>query len=135
MNQRCPMECRMSSSTISWSCQITLHFLVDANGNNLLAEKDVPFGPIITNKEDVELWIRRAQAAILSPHLPNTEFYTKTLTDLRSATKVDTLMLPFSTNTIRVEIKDPELTDLSFIDLPGNITSLMLMMPFDNSLK
>jgi vacuolar protein sorting-associated protein 1 len=129
------MECRMSSSTDAWSCQITLRYSVDANGNNLATENKVPFGPLITNKQDVELWLRRAQAAILSPHLPDTEFYVKSLTDLRSATRADPQMLPFSTNIIRVEIKDPEVTDLSFIDLPGNRCTIMGVTLFDNPLK
>jgi hypothetical protein len=113
------MECAMISSAGFWSCQITLRISVDVNGNNLPAEDRIPFGPIITDKNDVELWIRRAQAAILSPHLSSTEFYAKSLMELRNRT--DPQMLPFSTNVIHVEIKDPELTDLSFIDLPGNI--------------
>ena len=113
----------MSSSTHSWSCQITLCISVDRNGNDLPAADRIPFGPIITDRTDVEIWIRRAQAAILSPHLSSTEFHTKSLTDLRS--RSDPLMLPFSTNVIHVEIKDPEVTDLSFIDLPGNLCTVM----------
>jgi len=120
---RCPMECAMSSSTESWSCQITLRISVDRNGNNLAAADLIPFGPIITDRKDVELWIRRAQAAILSPHLSSTEFHTKGLVDLRS--RNDPQMLPFSTNVVHVEIKDPDVTDLSFIDLPGNIRTRM----------
>ena len=113
----------MSSSTDSWSCQITLRISVDRNGNHLAAADLIPFGPIITDRKDVELWIRRAQAAILSPHLSSTEFHTKSLTDLRS--RNDPQMLPFSTNVVHVEIKDPDVTDLSFIDLPGNTSTIM----------
>ncbi|KAF8162470.1 P-loop containing nucleoside triphosphate hydrolase protein [Mycena galopus ATCC 62051] len=41
---RCPMECRLSSSTNSW-----------------------PFGHAITNKDEVEIALRRAQFAVLNP--------------------------------------------------------------------
>jgi hypothetical protein len=33
--------------------------------------------------------------------------------------RTDQNVLPFSKNAIQVEVKDPELTELSFIDLPG----------------
>ena len=31
------------------------------------------------------------------------------------------MLLPFSKNVIKLEVKDPELTDLSSIDLPGEM--------------
>ena len=116
----------MSSNADAWSCQITLRHLVDANGRNLAMPEPVPFGPLLTDKESVELWLRRAQAAILSPHMEHEEFYGKTLEDLQEAMRNDQNMLPSSKNVIQVEVKDPELTDLSFIDLPGETCTSFL---------
>jgi len=111
----------MSRSTDTWSCQITLRRSVDQNGNNLAATERVAFGPIITDKQSVELWLRRAQAAILSPHIQPEEFLEKNVEDLQDAMRIDRNMLQFSKNVIQVEVKDTELTDLSFTDLPGMI--------------
>jgi hypothetical protein len=109
----------MSSNADGWSCQITLRYSVDANGLNLTTPDRVSFGPLIIDKGSVELWLRRAQASILSPHMDRTEFYTKTLEELQDIMRTDQNVLPFSKNVIQVEVKDPELTELSFIDLPG----------------
>jgi hypothetical protein len=116
----------MSSNADAWSCQITLRLSVNANGRDLATPERVLFGPLITNKESVELWLRRAQLAILSPHIEHGEFYGKTLQELREAMRTDQNVLPFSKNVIQVEVKDPELTDLSFIDLPGKMCTSVL---------
>ncbi|KAJ7279968.1 P-loop containing nucleoside triphosphate hydrolase protein [Mycena rebaudengoi] len=116
---RCPMECTMSSSAESWSCNISLRF-----DHNTHGERTDPtthdFGPTITDKNAVELYLRRAQAAILSPHIPPVDFLTKTEKELRSAPP-DANRLAFSKNAVVVALKDPSLTDLSFVDLPGLI--------------
>jgi hypothetical protein len=119
----------MSSSADAWSCQISLSLSADLEGNNLV-EKPIPFSPIITDKESVELWLRRAQAAILSPHLQPEEFLEKTADDLRDAIRTDQNMLKFSKNAIQVEVKDPELTDLSFVDLPGTMSTAFSVITF-----
>ena len=116
----------MSSNADAWSCQITLRRSVDADGYDLAMPERVHFGPLHPDKESVEMWLRRAQAAILSPHMEHDEFYGKTLEDLQEAMRNDQNVLPFSKNVIQVEVKDPELTDLSFIDLPGKICTSFL---------
>jgi hypothetical protein len=73
----------------------------------------------MTDKDSMDIWLRRAQAAILSPHLPYQSFFSKSLEDLRSAMRTDTRMLKFSKNTICLDIMDPDATVLSFVDLPG----------------
>jgi vacuolar protein sorting-associated protein 1 len=120
------MQCSTSSDAEDWSCQITLHHLVDGSGRKLASPERVPFGPVITAKESVELWLRRAQAAILSPHMEHIDFYNKTLKELQNAMRDDYNVLPFSKNVIEVEVKDPELTDLLFIDLPGTMCASYL---------
>lgn len=67
----------------------------------------------------MDIWLRRAQAAILSPHLPYQNFFSKSLEDLRNATRTDARMLKFSKNTICLDLRDPDATVLSFVDLPG----------------
>ncbi|KAJ7773676.1 P-loop containing nucleoside triphosphate hydrolase protein [Mycena maculata] len=116
---RCPMECSMSSSAEAWSCDISLRFDYDAHG----AQQETTtysFGQTITDRNAVELWLRRAQAAILHPHLPYQTFYTKTEQELRN-TPPDDARLPFSKNAVLVDLRDPTITDLSFVDLPGLI--------------
>jgi len=115
----------MSTSPGSWSCEISLRFDYDDFGARLPASRTEDFCLHLTDKGSMEIWLRRAQAAILSPHLPYQSFFNKSLGDLRNATRLDTKMLKFSKNTICLNIKDPDATVLSFVDLPGaNIPSL-----------
>ncbi|KAF9000114.1 P-loop containing nucleoside triphosphate hydrolase protein [Cyathus striatus] len=120
---RCPMECTMSSSAETWSCSISLSLRYDKDGNDLASPSNVAFAPLITNRSEVELWIRRAQAAILCPHRSASEFSAKSKGELKDALnpKSDPRVLEFSKNAVIINVKDPELTDLSFIDLPGLI--------------
>lgn len=123
----------MSSSAESWSCNISLRFDYDSHGAKMETTR-YTFGSTIVEKGAVELWLRRAQAAILSPHLPYQDFYTKTAQELRNPPP-DAERLPFSKNAVLVSLCDPTLTgkkpdwtlfdvakdlsDLSFVDLPG----------------
>ncbi|TFK32040.1 P-loop containing nucleoside triphosphate hydrolase protein [Crucibulum laeve] len=118
---RCPMECTMSSSSTSWSCSITLRIEYDPSGNPLGASTAIPFGSKITSKSQVEIWLRRAQAAVLNPHLSPEEFYTKSEAELKQAAATDVKTLMFSKNVVCVHVNDPDVTDLSFVDLPGLI--------------
>jgi hypothetical protein len=111
----------MSSSATSWSCTIALRRRTNQQGDSQGAPITERFGPEITDKKVLELWLRRAQAAILSPHITKSEeFYKKTEDELRSLAKTDKNILPFSKDVVVVNVKDPKLTDLSFVDLPGN---------------
>ncbi|KAG6904537.1 hypothetical protein DXG01_009197, partial [Tephrocybe rancida] len=115
----CPMECSMSTAEKTWSCRISLRISYGADGTLNASTHTQQFGPIITDKKDVELWIRRAQAAILNPSIPESEYLEKTEKDLKQGTRA----LQFSKNVVCVHVSDPELTDLSFIDLPVAITT------------
>ena len=102
------MECFMRSTTdLQWSCSISIRS----------QQGPVPFAPIIYDRSSVELWIRRAQAALLSPHRPHTDFLTKSEHELKN--EVDPRRLQFSKQSVLVEIKDPQSSDLNFVDLPG----------------
>ncbi|KAF8970895.1 P-loop containing nucleoside triphosphate hydrolase protein [Flammula alnicola] len=117
---RCPMVCTMSSNASSWSCTIEIRSEFDKD-DRLQTELTKSFGPLIESKALVELWIRRAQAAVLSPHRPSADFLNMTDADLRDNAKKDPEILPFSKNVVQVNVYDPAATDLSFVDLPGLI--------------
>lgn len=74
--------------------------------------ENIPFGPVITDKKLVEERICRAQHAILCPSQPPETFLT-------GPNEGQTRELTFSKNCVSLEISGPELTDLSFCDLPG----------------
>ncbi|KAG6901313.1 hypothetical protein C0995_013794 [Termitomyces sp. Mi166 len=114
---RCPMECSMSTTEGAWSCTISLRISYASDGTSIATAETTQFGPIITDKKDVEIWIRRAQAALLNPLVPHNDFFNKTDKDLKKRPNA----LQFSKNVVCVHITDPDLTDLSFIDLPGLI--------------
>ena len=114
------MECTLSSSADSWSCSISLRTEFDSRGTKLDASATEDFGPVITDKSSVEIWLRRAQAAILSPHRAHAEFLNKSHAELKAlAIEDEGVILSFSRNIVHLDVKDPEVTDLSFVDLPG----------------
>lgn len=113
------MECRLSESSKAWSCQISIRRAFDAFGNALETSHETPFGSLITNKKDVEPELRRAQIAVLNPEIPLDKILGQTMKELERKTYAVKPSLQFSRDTICVDLEGPELTDLSFIDLPG----------------
>lgn len=85
--------------------------------------QNIPFGPIIKDKRQVEERIRRAQRAILCPSRNPDAFLAGPDEDLNYPRE-----LTFSKNCVCLEISGPELTDLSFCDLPG--MHLSALFPF-----
>lgn len=112
------MECRLSSSSGSWSCQVSIRWEFDSHDKRLEEVSEVPFGATITDKGDVELAIRRAQAAVLNPSVSATSFLTYSLEELKDGARGQKTM-QFSRNVVCVDLEGPELTDLFFIDCPG----------------
>jgi len=129
---RCPMECTLSSDAQSWSCMLEIWKEYNTNGNHLSSIKCELFGNIIVNKSDVELWVRHAQAAVLNPQWPSSEFYNMSVDwHLRELIRKMRNYLSdcafswcsnnkFSKNVVQINVKDPEVTDLPFVDLPGS---------------
>ena len=115
------MECSIRGSSSTWSCQISLK--LQYNGDDQIPTSTVPFGPSITNKIEVELHIRRAQAAILSPHHSPSTFLGKTYDELKALSESDPDVQSFSRNAVVVDIEDPSGADLFFVDLPGEARS------------
>ena len=76
--------------------------------------QNIPFGPTIEDKSDVEERIRRAQRAILNPSTSHETFLTGPDVDPDGGSEIG-----FSKNCVCLELRGPDLTDLSFCDLPG----------------
>jgi hypothetical protein len=93
---------------------VVLRKTVDRQGQPLGVAENVPFGLVITEKKDVEERIRRAQRAILNPSISHDIFLSGPDTDPDEGSE-----LSFSKNCVYLELSGPDLTDLSFCDLPG----------------
>ena len=89
---------------------------VDKYGQLLGTAEHIPFGPAIEDKELVEERIRRAQRAILSPS-ENPDVFLSGPDEDPSHRE-----LTFSKNCVALDISGPDLTDLSFCDLPGTLS-------------
>ncbi|KAL0957060.1 hypothetical protein HGRIS_003158 [Hohenbuehelia grisea] len=113
------MLCSLHSVADSWYCTISLQKRFDSAGNKLAVYQSETFAPHITDKAEVDLWIRRAQAAILSAHRSADVFQNASAGDLQNIMQTDPEVSMFSKNVICIDIYDPEATDLSFMDLPG----------------
>lgn len=113
------MECRLSSSSGPWSCRVSIRREYDNAGKRLHEVSETQFGEIITEKEEVELALRRAQLAVLNPHIPHAKILSSSLETLKEWSAKSSEAQPFSRNVVCVDLEGPDLTDLSFIDLPG----------------
>lgn len=127
------MECNMSSSGNAWSCTISLRLEYDGRGSPLsTGPRVISFGPQIVDKDQFEISLRRAQAAILNPHILQDTFLGKSEQEIKEMAQADPKTLKFSKNTVCVNITDPEATDISFADLPGKLRILYLFTPLMN---
>ena len=114
------MECRLTHSARPWQCQVLLRREIDASGNKIQAREE-PFGPMLFDKDDLEEMLRRAQLAILNPSLPAEFFVDFDTASLGSGEcpPGSERQLQFSDNVVCLDLSSPDVTDLSFIDLPG----------------
>lgn len=115
------MECRLSSSSGPWQCRISIRREYDKH-KRLDDIQETQFGEVIYEKANVELALRKAQLAVLNPAIPVHKILNSTLEDLNKWSSESTEKNPFSRNVVCVDLEGPELTDLSFIDLPGAFT-------------
>lgn len=113
------MECRLSSSSEPWRCQVSIRWEFDSSGKRRNEVQETTFGAVITNKTEVELMLRRAQAAVLHPDIPAAKFVTMGASELNKESPLQTKRLLFSRNVVCIDLAGPDLTDLSFVDLPG----------------
>ncbi|KAI0078419.1 hypothetical protein K474DRAFT_1744981 [Panus rudis PR-1116 ss-1] len=114
---RCPMECRLTHTDHPWRCQVLLRWEHDAKGQKVKTRED-KFGDVLTDKSELEERLRRAQTAILNPSTPAIRFLTGTIPEDPPRE------LQFSSNVVCIDISGPDVTDLSFIDLPGLISNV-----------
>ena len=125
------MECRLSYAPGEWSCQIKIRWEYDESEKDKRFEevKEVLFGPLLTDKTMVEPMLRRAQAAVLNPHISEEKFVEMSEDKLK-ASKVDgRKSLLFSRNIVCIELAGPDLVDLSFVDLPGKLPAWLTTNP------
>ncbi|CAG8461341.1 4208_t:CDS:2 [Dentiscutata heterogama] len=118
---RCVMELRLIESAKNWSCQFSLRKEYDENGKRLSHPKELKFGELIDNPDEVEIMARRAQKALLNP-ADNYDAYLdwefgNTSYDEDSKSNA----LKFTKNVVCIEIRGPDVPNLSLIDLPGII--------------
>ena len=113
----------MSQSTDpneGWQLKISLRWEVDGHGKPLDTISEEQFGFPITLRDDVEICLRRAQFACLHPDIPRLKVLNASTDELQQmyaahASEAE----PFSRNVVCVDIRSPDLPNLSFIDLPG----------------
>lgn len=103
-------------STEHWTARVSIRWEYDSQGKRLNDVQEVPFGLVLTHTEDVETTLRRAQCAVLSPGISPNEFLMKSAEDLSAMSNT---FQRFSNNVVCIDISGPELTNLDFVDLPG----------------
>lgn len=106
---------------------MVLRKTVDKQGQPLGIAENIPFGSVITDKKDVEERIRRAQRAILNPRFSHETFLLGPDGEPDGGPE-----LSFSKNCVCLELSGPDLTDLSFCDLPGTCLPRYPMTAFLN---
>jgi hypothetical protein len=113
-----------ASPDAAWSCRVSIRWEFDDNGKQRDHVREISFGEEISNPKDVELALRRAQAAVLNPSAAP-----ETLAQASEAALKKQLgrnALTFSRNVVCVDLSGPDMVDLAFIDLPGAFQHNML---------
>ena len=90
--------------------------------------RNTQFGSIIKQPKEVEERLRRAQRAILNPSIDPQQFLDGSYTNPNNK-------MNFSANCVCLEIKGPNVTDLSFCDLPGTDLSVKLSLRNTNAIQ
>ena len=120
---RCPFEITTSSSTQPWQCRVALlrQWETDRRAASSQSVKwkdsgrqnELEFARF-SNKDELGHILRLAQMAILNPSLDAIDIRDSDGLNVRTS-------LPFSPNTISIEVSGPGLVELSLVDLPGSI--------------
>lgn len=101
----------MKRKPTDWKCTISLEIFYDELGRSLTQPQSIQFGDALSNPDDVEDRVRRAQQAILTPSVSPEEFLYMSTSGARE--------LSFSKNYILIQVEGSNVADLSFVDLPG----------------
>jgi len=122
------MEIRLIKSSSDWSCQVSLRKEYDVNDKKLICPEEAKFGNIITNPNSVEIVARRAQKALLNPERKPDNYFYWDFKDLSYEEDAASNALKFTKNVVCLEIKGPNVPNLSLIDLPGIIRKCYLII-------
>jgi hypothetical protein len=116
------MECRLKYYKGPWQARVFLRHERHEDGTKLNTVREIPFGGPITDEDELETVLKRAQLAILNPSVDSKKFIDLNL-DLVNAGEAPFggRQLSFSSNVVCVDISSPLVTDLAFIDLPGEL--------------
>ncbi len=117
------MECRLTNSPDAFSCRISIRREFIRNSKPV----ETAFGDVITDKDNVEPALRRAQLSALNPSLPLSEVIEATDEDLETMMDQTVTKVAYTRDIVCIDLRGPELTDLAFIDLPGNTAWLMIV--------
>ncbi|KAF2239623.1 P-loop containing nucleoside triphosphate hydrolase protein [Viridothelium virens] len=131
---RCPIQITMTSNsdpTASWTCKLSLLKTHDYAGpKHLLRDEAELWEPkyqpdsihlqTITDKDDVEHFIKLAQDAVLSPTTDPEDFFKQVKGRARARQPQE----KFSPNAVCLDISDRDIPNLSFCDLPGIINQM-----------
>ncbi|KAF0343706.1 P-loop containing nucleoside triphosphate hydrolase protein [Gigaspora margarita] len=118
---RCVMEIRLSESIKEWSCQVRLRKEYDENEKRLNKPIETEFGSLIVDPNDVELMARRAQKALLNPKQDSDKYFNWDFGSHNYEEDAQRNAVKFTKNVVCIEIKGPDVPNLSLIDLPGII--------------
>ena len=118
------MECRLTQSTASskWQSQVKLRIEFDSLTHSRLQRvTEENFGDVVTDPALLEDVLRCAQLAILNPSVPARSFVNFDVANLSDGNPPlgSKKQLQFSKNVVCLDLQGPQVTDLSFIDLPG----------------
>ena len=137
---RCPLHIRVSRNT-EWSCRVSLRkdYAYRPPSDRQIDEDDVtvqdPFFPwkkksnttvhefkTMHDKSEIEDVLRWAQIAVLNDDKPHDLFVPGSGSIAQSISTdqaTESTLAKFSPNIVSLEIRGPELPDLSFYDMPG----------------
>ncbi|KAK7679580.1 hypothetical protein QCA50_017290 [Cerrena zonata] len=115
---RAPIECQLSSSEDPWACTVSVRWEFSSDGRRLDQVKTIGVQQDIDSMADVELALRRAQHWVLNPSHDLKKICGLNIEGLKKEYKGT---LEFSRNVICLDVSGPDITNLSFVDLPGII--------------
>ncbi|CAG8614452.1 17032_t:CDS:2, partial [Cetraspora pellucida] len=118
---RCVMEIRLSESIDEWKCQVFLRKEYDENEMQLNRPIESKFGSLIIDPDNVELMARRAQKALLNPRKNSDLYFNWDFGNKNYDDDSKSNAIKFTKNVVCIEIKGPDVPNLSLIDLPGII--------------
>lgn len=115
------MECRLTQAPgEEWQCQVSLRIEFNNDtGKRLSDVQEKKFGSVVTDPTRLEDVLRRAQLAILNPSVDHGKFVDFDVSKIGHDPPLGSAkQLQFSKNVVCLDLSGPEVTDLSFIDLP-----------------